>query len=125
MWKEPLKAGQPALTARQKSAEGIVGGASTEGPNDGRRGTMTERNGNASELRQPPAAAVPLDEPVAGSSCQPESIPPDALLAKVLERTNLQRALKQVRQNHGAPGIDGMTVEEGVNSRNGKNRTLS
>ncbi|MHB1271423.1 MAG: reverse transcriptase domain-containing protein [Rhodanobacter sp.] len=55
---------------------------------------------------------MPLDEPVAGLSCQPESMPPDALLAKVLERANLQRALKQVRQNQGAPGIDGMTVEE-------------
>jgi group II intron reverse transcriptase/maturase len=34
------------------------------------------------------------------------------LLAHVLERANLQRALKQVRQNKGAPGIDGMTVDE-------------
>ena len=73
---------------------------------------MTERNGNASANRHPPAAAQPLDEPVAGSSCQPESIPSDTLLGRVLERTNLQRALKQVHQNHGAPGIDGMTVEE-------------
>jgi len=34
------------------------------------------------------------------------------LLAQVLDRANLQRALKQVRQNKGAPGIDGMTVDE-------------
>jgi retron-type reverse transcriptase len=34
------------------------------------------------------------------------------LLAHVLDRANLQRALKQVRQNKGAPGIDGMTVDE-------------
>jgi RNA-directed DNA polymerase len=33
------------------------------------------------------------------------------LLAQVLDRANLQRALKQVRQNKGAPGIDGMTVD--------------
>jgi RNA-directed DNA polymerase len=58
------------------------------------------------------AAAQPPDEPVAGSHGQPESIPPRALLAQVLERANLQRALKQVRQNQGAPGIDGMTVDE-------------
>jgi len=32
-------------------------------------------------------------------------------MERVLERTNLQRALKQVRQNKGAPGIDGMTVD--------------
>ena len=35
-----------------------------------------------------------------------------ALLACVLERENLQRALKRVRQNKGAPGIDGMSVDE-------------
>jgi RNA-directed DNA polymerase len=34
------------------------------------------------------------------------------LPAQVLERANLQRALKQVRQNKGAPGIGGMTVDE-------------
>lgn len=33
------------------------------------------------------------------------------LLARVLERDNLQRALKQVRRNQGAPGIDGMSVD--------------
>ena len=41
----------------------------------------------------------------------PESIPNSALLERVLMRANLQRALKQVRQNQGAPGIDGMTVD--------------
>jgi len=69
-------------------------------------------NGNASDHRPRPAAALPPDEPVAGSNGQPESIPPRALLAQVLDRANLQRALKQVRQNKGAPGIDGMTVDE-------------
>jgi len=42
----------------------------------------------------------------------PESIPTSALLERVLERANLRRALKQVRSNQGAPGIDGMTVDE-------------
>jgi group II intron reverse transcriptase/maturase len=37
---------------------------------------------------------------------------PSPLLQKVLARENLQRALRQVRQNKGAPGIDGMSVEE-------------
>jgi retron-type reverse transcriptase len=73
---------------------------------------MTKRDGNASDhlLRQ--AAAVPRDELVAGLSGNPELIPSQALLAQVLDRANLQRALKQVRQNKGAPGIDGMTVDE-------------
>ncbi|GAB1258823.1 group II intron reverse transcriptase/maturase [Aurantivibrio plasticivorans] len=33
------------------------------------------------------------------------------LMQRIVERTNLQRALKQVRRNKGAPGVDGMTVE--------------
>ena len=52
------------------------------------------------------------DEPAAGEPDAPESIPNSTLLARVLERGNLRRALKQVRQNQGAPGIDGMTVDE-------------
>lgn len=34
------------------------------------------------------------------------------LMARVFARENLQRALKRVRQNKGAPGIDGMSVDE-------------
>lgn len=34
------------------------------------------------------------------------------LLERALERDNLRRALKQVRRNKGAPGIDGMSVDE-------------
>ncbi|WP_440111969.1 reverse transcriptase domain-containing protein [Paenibacillus sp. QZ-Y1] len=33
------------------------------------------------------------------------------LLEAILDRNNLNRAYKQVKRNHGAPGIDGMTVE--------------
>ena len=36
------------------------------------------------------------------------------LLGKILDRNNLNRAYKQVKRNHGAPGIDGMTVEEAL-----------
>ena len=34
------------------------------------------------------------------------------LLERVVESANVQRAWKQVRANHGAPGIDGLTVEQ-------------
>ena len=34
------------------------------------------------------------------------------LLERILERRNLRRALKRVRRNKGAPGVDGMTVNE-------------
>ncbi|WP_052759450.1 reverse transcriptase domain-containing protein [Paenibacillus sp. DMB20] len=33
---------------------------------------------------------------------------------KVLNRGNLNKAYKQVKSNHGAPGIDGMTVEKAL-----------
>lgn len=88
----------------EKSAKGIVGGAPAEGPNDERRRTVTKRDGIASEHLHTQAAAMPQDELAAGLSGQPESIHTQALLAQVLERANLQRALKQVRQNKGASG---------------------
>ena len=39
-------------------------------------------------------------------SAQPE------LLEEILEKDNLNRAFKRVKANKGAPGIDGITVEE-------------
>ena len=36
----------------------------------------------------------------------------DHLMERVVERGNVEAALKRVRQNKGSPGIDGMTVEE-------------
>ena len=36
------------------------------------------------------------------------------LLEKILDRDNLNRAYKRVRANKGAPGIDGMTVEDAL-----------
>ena len=68
--------------------------------------------GRASENRRELAVAKPRDEPAAGERDAPESIPNCALLERVLERANLQRALKRVRSNQGAPGIDGMSVDE-------------
>lgn len=36
----------------------------------------------------------------------------DNLMERILDRANLQRAWKRVKANKGAPGIDGMSVEE-------------
>ncbi len=36
----------------------------------------------------------------------------DNLMSEVVERGNVERALKRVKQNKGSPGIDGMTVGE-------------
>ena len=33
------------------------------------------------------------------------------LMERVLEGENLRRAVRQVRRNRGAPGVDGMTVD--------------
>ena len=33
------------------------------------------------------------------------------LMEQIVERGNLQRALKRVQQNQGSPGVDGRTVE--------------
>jgi hypothetical protein len=84
----------------------------TEGPNNERRGNCMKRNGIASDNLLLQAAALPQDEFVTGHGRHFASIPPQALLERVLERPNLQRALKQVRQNKGAPGIDGMSVDK-------------
>ena len=36
------------------------------------------------------------------------------LLERILDRENLNRAYKRVKANRGAPGIDGMTIEEAL-----------
>jgi len=38
--------------------------------------------------------------------------PTDTLMEEVLRRENLFAALKRVKANKGAPGVDGMSVEE-------------
>jgi len=57
-------------------------------------------------------ASVAEGEPVAGDCIDPRSTRYCSLMAQVLERDNLIRALKQVKRNKGAPGIDGVTVDQ-------------
>ena len=40
-----------------------------------------------------------------------DSAEPD-ILGKILDKDNLNRAYKRVKANKGAPGVDGMTIEE-------------
>ena len=52
-----------------------------------------------------------------------DSAEPD-ILGKILERDNLNRAYKRVKANKGAPGIDGMTVDDALPWLKGHNHEL-
>lgn len=49
---------------------------------------------------------------LSGDRSEPTPKACSSWMARVLERNNLIRALKQVKRNKGAPGIDGMTVDQ-------------
>lgn len=59
---------------------------------------------------------TPTTEGLAGQASS--ALPPMKTLASanlmedVLERNNLNQAYRKVKANHGAPGVDGMTVEQ-------------
>lgn len=54
----------------------------------------------------------PEGESEMGNPIESKSIFCSSLIDRVLQRNNIIRALKQVRRNKGAPGIDGMTVDD-------------
>jgi group II intron reverse transcriptase/maturase len=72
---------------------------------------MKKNPGQASENLQLPLVDVRGESEV-GASGDSASTQTQAKLSQVLDRENLLRALKKVRQNAGAPGIDGMSVDE-------------
>lgn len=55
---------------------------------------------------------TPGDEAIAGTRGEDALVEEKNLLARMLEAENLRRALHQVRRNQGAPGVDGMTVDD-------------
>ena len=65
--------------------------------------------GKAGEARKPEERRAEDGAATAGNQ-NPVSCGPT--MEEVLERENLRKALGQVRRNKGAPGIDGMTVEQ-------------
>ena len=114
-----------AVLNTQKSAEAIVpwgektqekGGTNTSRSNRGKEDGMK----NAENVRSCPqrdstecegyagaqSAVQPGNEETAGRS--------QNLLEAILYRDNLNRAYKRVKANKGAPGVDGMTVEEAL-----------
>ena len=70
-----------------------------------------QSNGIASDKQRKLPLVLPGDEPDAGNRRDSDSVHLSPLMERVLSRDNLSRALKQVRRNKGAPGIDGMTVD--------------
>lgn len=56
--------------------------------------------------------APPKDEVGVGERREDAPVCLPNLLKRALERSNMFRALKRVRRNRGAPGVDGMTVDE-------------
>lgn len=51
------------------------------------------------------------DELNTGDRTEPRPTACSSLMARVLDQENLMRALKQVKRNKGAPGVDGLTVD--------------
>ena len=74
-----------------------------------------QKNPRASEpMRwgEPPASGDRRAEPLAAKP-EPESPAwTERLMEEVCDRENLQRAWKRVRSNKGAPGVDGMTIDD-------------
>jgi len=68
--------------------------------------------GTASDKQLRLPLAPPEDEARAGSRRENAPVCLPNLLERALERSNMLRALRRVRRNEGAPGVDGMTVEE-------------
>ena len=66
----------------------------------------------ASVKQLPLSLETPEDEPESGDPIEPKSTFCSSLMARVLDRNNLVRALKQVQRNKGSPGVDGMTVDD-------------
>jgi RNA-directed DNA polymerase len=112
----------------EKSAEAIVAARTLphdEGPN-GKERESAVHLGTARRQMTNAQFELPLDAPGA-ARCRErcgEARPaghggehsggaaPEDLMGGVVERSNLVRALRRVRQNQGSPGIDGMTVDE-------------
>ena len=79
-----------------------------------RDGSASDKHNAARAAVPPPLPplATPVDEPIAGEHQTTPSSKISTLMTEVLHKENLKRALERVKRNKGAPGVDGMTVDE-------------
>jgi RNA-directed DNA polymerase len=79
-----------------------------------RDGTASDKRNAAKPAAPPPLpqTATPVDELIAGKPQTTPSSEISTLMTEVLHKENLKQALERVKRNKGAPGIDGMTVDE-------------
>src|SRR3990167_2257749 len=79
-----------------------------------RESTRNERRrGDAEEPGEARSASCDVGKPLrADGGNESPANRQDASLEEVLERANMLSALKRVKENRGASGVDGMTVEE-------------
>lgn len=105
----------------QKSAEVIVGAPRTEGPNRGRRRHAVEDSMRGEEAQAQATAAegeqgernsrrARLGAECASAATDGMGPEGSRLMDAVVERGNMRQALRRVRSNRGAPGVDGLTV---------------
>ncbi|WP_242469620.1 hypothetical protein [Rhabdochromatium marinum] len=58
---------------------------------------------------------TPLPSPTGGDALRRDAMPPalhDDLMERVLDSESVRRAWKRVKANPGAPGVDGMGIED-------------
>jgi group II intron reverse transcriptase/maturase len=98
-----------------------AGSASDEGPNDRESetnvslGTDKHQKSAQAELGLGGRGEAPRTQPSGESrpaASEDERSGDGHLMEAVVERSNVVRALKRVKQNKGSPGVDGMTVDE-------------
>src|SRR5581483_11079140 len=121
------KTWRPSTARSEKSAAAIVAEGfgyrrppRSEGPN-GKESDTTVHHDRATHQTSIDQIELPLEgrgEPsraersgeARATAHGPERSGADDLMERIVERSNLARALKRVRQNKGSAGIDGMTV---------------
>ena len=108
----------------QKSAEGRKAVAAVEGPNEqpwtdaevSMTKVVAESRTEKSERPQDTAAGsrrcLGNERQTATATEENTGPQPSMLMEEILREENLSRALKRVRANKGAPGVDGMTVDQ-------------